>query len=275
MTAATKAERLVGAKGRVEVLTSARRWLLERVSVLLFIAAWELLPRAGGLLETFIAPPSVVATVLWETLSTGELVEHVQVSLLRALTGFAIATVVALPLGFLLGGGARGFERASGPLLAFLAQVNPFTLVPIFVLFFGIGELSKSVMVFWVCLWPLIIHTVTGVKEVDPLLVRAARTMGCGPARMFFKVILPAAAPGIFAGLRSAAATSFFILVAAEMIGASAGLGWLVWNAQVNFQMPRLFAATVAIALLGLGLNALLELVERRLLGWKVAWNTH
>lgn len=256
---------------RVKASDRLGRWVLGRAAILAFLVAWELVPRAGGLLETFIAPPSTVVQVLWEMLGTGELLEHVGVSALRALLGFAAASLVALPLGFMLGH-HRAFERAASTLVSFCGQMNPFSLFPIFILFLGIGELSKTMMVFWVCLWPLLLHTLTGVKEIDPLLVRAARAMGCGPVRLFFKVILPAAAPGIFAGLRSAAGTAFFILVAAEMIGASAGLGWLVWNAQINFQMPRLFAATVLIAGLGLCLHGLLAIAERRLVGWKVAW---
>jgi NitT/TauT family transport system permease protein len=251
----------------------AGRWLLAHASVFLFLAGWELLPRAGGLLRTFIAPPSVVARVLWDILRSGELAQHAGVSAFRALSGFGLAAVLALPLGFLLGGRFHAFERVVSPVLSFLGQVNPFSLFPLFMLLFGIGELSKSALVFWVCLWPLLFHTTTAVKQLDPLLVRAGRTLGCGPLRLFFRVIVPAASPGIFAGLRASASTAFFMLVAAEMIGATSGLGWLVWNSEINFQIARLFTATVVISVLGLGLNALLGVLERRLVGWKGAWS--
>lgn len=249
------------------------RWLLARSSILLFLLLWELLPHLGGLLGTFIAPPSVVLKVLWTILRSGELFEHAGISIFRALAGFAAAGVVAVPLGFLLGGRFRAFERIASPVLSFLGQVNPFSLFPLFMLLFGISELSKTALVFWTCLWPLLFHTTTGVKQIDPLLVRAGRTLGAGPLRLFLRVIVPAASPGIFAGLRIAAGTAFFMLVAAEMIGATAGLGWLVWNSEINFQIPRLFTATVVIAVLGLGLNALLGVVERRWVGWRGAWS--
>jgi NitT/TauT family transport system permease protein len=247
---------------------SLSRWI-DRSSILLFFIVWELAPKAGGLLETFIAPPSVVVITLWELLITGELCGHVAVSLGRATAGFGVASLVAIPLGFLLGGNFRRFERIVNPVLGFLGQVNPFSLFPLFILIFGISELSKGAMIFWVCIWPILLNTVTGVKGIDPLLVKSARSMGTSLPTLFFKVILPAASPGIFTGLKMGSGTAFFMLIAAEMIGASRGLGWLVWNAQINFQIPKLFAATVVISLLGLILNSLLVLLERHLLGWR------
>lgn len=247
---------------------SASRWL-DKVSILLFLAAWELAPRLGGLFETFIAPPTVVAQTLAEFANNGELTGHILVSLGRASAGFVAAALVAVPLGFLLGSGFRTFERLVNPVLRFLGELNPFSLFPLFILFFGIGEISKGAMIFWVCLWPILFRTITGVKGIDPLLVKSARSMGTGIVTLFLRVILPAAAPSIFSGLKMGSGTAFFMLIAAEMIGASRGLGWLVWNAQVNFQIPRLFAATVVIALLGLTLDLLFSFVERRVLGWR------
>lgn len=242
---------------------------LDRTSILLFFAVWELVPRAGGLLETFIAPPSVVVKTLYEMLVSGQLHGHVGVSLTRAVTGFAVATVVAIPLGFLLGGSFKTVERLVNPVIRFLGQVNPFSLFPLFISLFGIGELSKGAMIFWVCIWPILFNTITGVKEIDPLLVKSARSMGTNLGSLFFRVTLPAASPGIFTGLKMGAGTAFFMLIAAEMIGASRGLGWLVWNSQINFLIPQLFAATVVISVLGLLLNHLLVVLERRLLGWR------
>jgi len=253
---------------------SRSSWL-DRSSILLFFAVWELAPRAGGLLETFLAPPSAVLKTLWVLLQNGELYGHVTVSLGRASAGFAVAALIAIPLGFLLGGNFKSFERVVNPVLRFLGQVNPFSLFPLFVMLFGISEISKVAMIFWVCIWPILFNTITGVKGIDPLLVRSARSMGIRTPTLFFKVILPAASPGIFTGLKMGSGTAFFMLIAAEMIGASRGLGWLVWNAQINFQIPQLFAATVVISVLGLILNSLLELLERHLLGWRVAANNN
>lgn len=242
---------------------------LDKLSILLFVALWELAPRAGGIVETFIAPPSVVARTMAELFREGELLGHVAVSLFRAGSGFVAAALVAVPLGFFLGGGFRTFDRLVSPVLRFLGQVNPFSLFPLFIILFGIGELSKGAMIFWVSLWPILFNTISGVKQIDPLLVKSARSMGTRLVTLFFRVILPAASPGIFHGLKMGSGTAFFMLIAAEMIGASRGLGWLVWNAQTNFQMANLFAATVLISLLGLSINLLFGLLEERLTGWK------
>ncbi|HEY6007875.1 MAG TPA: ABC transporter permease [Geobacteraceae bacterium] len=249
------------------ILSPARH--LDKLSILLFFAFWQLLPKLGGIVETFIAPPTVVARTLVQMFREDELIHHVAVSLFRSTSGFATAAAVAIPLGFLLGGSFRTFERLVNPVLRFLGQVNPFSLFPLFILIFGIGELSKGAMIFWVCLWPILFNTINGVKTIDPLLIRSARSMGTGVVTLFFKVILPAASPGIFHGLKMGCGTAFFMLIASEMIGASAGLGWLVWNAQINFQMPQLFAATVLISALGLSLNLSFAALESRLVGWK------
>ncbi|OPY70400.1 MAG: putative aliphatic sulfonates transport permease protein SsuC [Syntrophorhabdaceae bacterium PtaU1.Bin034] len=242
---------------------------VNKLSILLFLIVWQVVPMAGGIVETFVAPPTLVAKALFELYQSGEIVGHVAVSLFRAAAGFAVAAAMGIPLGFLLSGAFVTLERLINPVIRFLGQVNPFSLFPLFIILFGIGELSKGAMIFWVSLWPILFHTISGVKEVDPVLIKSARSMGTGIWPLFFRVILPASSPGIFHGLKMGSGTAFFMLIAAEMIGASRGLGWLVWNAQINFQMPQLFAATVLISLLGLSLNFIFGALEERFTGWK------
>ena len=245
--------------------------LLDPLPILLFLAIWELAPRLGGLLRIFISPPSEVVSVLAKMIWNHELFPHLGISLTRAFSGLIAAFLVGVPLGFLLGGPFRSFQRVVRPVLSFLGNVNPFALFPLFVVLFGIGEVSKGVMVFWVCIWPVLFHVTAGVEGIDPLLIKVSRTLGCRPLRLFRQVIVPAASPSIFHGVKMAAGSALFMLVAAEMIGASRGLGWLVWNAQLNFFIPKLFAATVTISVLGLALNALLGWVERRFFHWQQA----
>lgn len=239
------------------------------ISILMFIALWELAPRAGWVPQTFIAPPSVVLTTLWELLLSGILFQHSEVSLFRAIGGFIAAAVIGIPLGFLLGGWFKLFERIISPILYLLHAVNPFSLFPVFILLFGIGEVSKVAIIFWVCLWPILLNTITGVKNVDTLLIKSARSMGVRGLELFLKVILPAASSNIFHGLKSSCSAAFFIIIAAEMIGASSGLGWLVYHSQTNYQIPKLFATTVTISALGLSLNYLFGRLERKLINWK------
>ncbi len=243
--------------------------IFDNLSIIAFLIIWEVAPRIGLVPQTFISPPTIVLNTLWDLVAEGILIIHIKASLLRALFGFVLAAVIGIPLGFFLGGWFRLFERIVTPVMRLLAEVNPFSLFPVFILLFGIGEVSKVSMIFWVCLWPILLNTITGVKNVDELLVKSARSMGVTAGNMFFKVVLPAASPGIFHGLKTSCNTAFFMLIAAEMIGASSGLGWLVFNAQNNYQIPKLFATTVTISVLGLSLNYLFTQLEQKILIWK------
>lgn len=243
--------------------------LYHGISLIIFVLIWELAPRLGLVPETFIAPPTTAIKTLAELLLSGVLVKHIEASLFRAIFGFIAAAIIGIPLGFFLGGWFKLFERILNPVLNLLHAVNPFSLFPVFILLFGIGEISKVAIIFWVCLWPVLLNTITGVKNVDALLLKSARSMGVKGAQLFFKVVLPAASVGIFHGLKTSCGTAFFILIAAEMIGASTGLGWLVFNAQTNYQIPKLFATTVVISVLGLTLNYLFARLERKVINWK------
>jgi NitT/TauT family transport system permease protein len=243
--------------------------LAGNLSIIVFLLIWESASRLDWVPRTFISPPSEVLRTLWDLLITGVLFKHIRVSFVRSSAGFLLAAVIAVPLGFLLGGWFRLFERIVTPVLRLFTEINPFSLFPVFILLFGIGEISKIAMLFWVCLWPILLNTITGIKNVDSLLVKSARSMGVTGLTLFFKVILPAASPNIFHGLRTSCSVAFFMLIAAEMIGASSGLGWLVFNAQNNYQISKLFATTVTISVLGLTLNYLFGEVENRFLIWK------
>ncbi|MDR3349909.1 MAG: ABC transporter permease [Acidaminococcales bacterium] len=247
------------------------RTLRDNASIWLFFILWEAGTRSGLLDRNFITPPTVILKTILQLFQDGVMLEHIAYSLWRAANGFLAAVVVGVPLGMALGGWFKLFERILKPVLNFLHAVNPFSLHPVFILLFGIGELSKAAMIFWVCVWPVLLNTITGVQGVDPLYIKAARSMGVSKLSMFCRVLLPGALPGIFHGIKSSAGAAFFLLVAAEMIGASSGLGWLVWNAQTNYQISNLYAATVCIAILGLSLNYLFSLIERRVIAWKPA----
>ena len=245
------------------------KFFRKSIALIVFFIFWEIAPRVGIADPQFIPTVSKILITIWQLAATGELFIHIIVSLERAMAGFALAAALAIPLGFLLGGWFKTFEEILDPFLQVMGQVNPFSLFPVFILLFGIGEVAKIAIIFWVCIWPILSNTISGVKSIDPLLVKSARSMGASKKVLFWKVVLPGAAPAIFTGIRMGAGISFFMLIAAEMIGASAGLGWLVLNSEVNYQIPKLFAATVTIALLGILITNLLGLIEKKLITWK------
>jgi NitT/TauT family transport system permease protein len=236
--------------------------------VLVLLALWEVIPRLGLADPAFLPPFSDVIDAGWRLAQSGELYDDVGASLLRALTGFLISVVLIVPLGLAVGWYAR-----LGDLLNQFIEVcrntAPLALLPVFILLLGIGEFSKITMVVYSCAWPLLLNTIAGVKQVDPLLIKSARTMGASPQQLFLKVILPAALPTIFVGIRLASASAMLVLVASEMVGAKAGLGYLIIYSQYSFLIPQMYFGILGITVIGLTFNAVLEAMESRLMRWK------
>ncbi len=256
-------------KGLIKKLVPVSDYLLANLPVLLFFLAWEILPRYGILDKAIIPPFSSVVIKLYMLAREGELFRHMAISLQRSAIGLLLATAVGIPVGFLLGGMCRTLEDLLLPLFKLLEKINPFALFPVFILVFGIGEFSKVSMIFWVCQWPIIFNTIMGTKGLDPLLLKTGRSMGASARILFFKVILPAAVPGIFNGLKIGAQLAFIMVISAEMLGSSSGMGWLARNAQETYKITQLFGATMLIAIIGLIINIIFRFIEKRLLVWR------
>ena len=250
------------------------KWLERLTCLLLFFAIWEFLPRTGIVSSAFLSPPSAVLAAIAQLIETGQLNKHIFASLQRSLAGLSLAVLAGVSLGLLMGV-VRRFEAFVDPLLQLFRQVSALALFPVFLLFFGIGEASKIAIIFWAAFWPVLLNTISGVKQVEKLLIHSALSMGATRGFIFFKVILPAAAPSIFTGIRLAGAYSITALVAAEMIGSHAGLGFLTLNSQEIFQIPSMYAGIVLLALLGLALNYVLALLEKRLTRWRSGLEFH
>jgi len=246
------------------VTRALSRWVL----VAVFFAVWEVAPRTGVVDRTFLPPLSEVLVDGWRLIGNGQLLAHVEASLSRALSGLLVAIVIGIPLGLTIGWYARLAEIVT-PLLELFRNTAPLALLPVFILLLGIGEASKAALVVYSCLWPILLNTISGVHGVDPLLIKAARGMGLSPVRLFFKVILPAAVPTIFVGVRLAGAFSLVVLIAAEMIGAKSGLGYLIIYSQYNFQLQDMYVGILTITVIGLGFNRGLMALERHFTSWK------
>ncbi|MEU1680447.1 ABC transporter permease [Micromonospora zamorensis] len=254
------AGRLLGLGGKV---------LHRTVAIAALAATWEGAPRLGLVDRVFLPPLSEVLVAWWELLRSGQLAEHVGASLTRSLAGLGLAVLTAIPLGLLIGW-YRPLAELLSPLLEVFRNTAALALLPVFVLILGLGETSKIALVLYACSWPILLNTIAGVKGVDPLLIRSARSMGLNHLRLFQKVILPAAVPTIFTGVRLAGAYSILVLVAAEMVGAKAGLGYLINYAQYNFAIADMYSGIITISAIGLVVNQLLVALERRFSTWRV-----
>ncbi|GAB5898523.1 ABC transporter permease [Mycolicibacterium mageritense] len=249
---------------------TAVAWRLVRATsvIVAFLALWEVAPRVGLVDKVFLPPFSEVVEAWFALAADGQLWEHVSASLSRALAGLLVAIAVSIPLGVAIAW-YRPVAEFLNPLLELFRNTAALALLPVFVLILGIGETSKVALVIYASSFPILLNTISGVRTVDPLLVKSARSLGLSPIRLFQKVILPAAVPTIFTGLRMAAASSILVLIAAEMVGAKAGLGYLITASQLNFQIPNMYAGIVTIALVGVAFNGVLVAIEGRLSGWR------
>lgn len=253
--------------GKARVTGALAGVVKSSVAISVFLLVWELVPRAGLVDDIFLPPFSRVASTWWALAAGGELWANLGASLGRALGGFLIALGGAVPLGLLIGW-YRLADEVLTPLLEVFRNTAALALLPVFVLLLGLGETAKVSLIAFACLWPILLNTISGVRTVDHLLLKSARSLGFGSAQVLTKIVLPASVPTVFTGIRLAAANSILVLVAAEMVGAKAGLGYLINAAQYNFEVPKMYAGIVTISLLGLGFNQVLTVLERRLSRW-------
>jgi len=235
--------------------------------VIAFLAAWQISSTQGWINPAVFPRLDIIVAALWKGIVGGALIDDIAISLQRSGIAFAAAVAIGIPLGLFMGQVAA-VERALDPLLQFFRQTSALALYPVFILMLGLGEASKVFVIFWATLFPILLSTIGGVKEVDRKLIEMARTYGAGPIAIFRRVVLPASVPAIFVGLRLSATTALLLLIAAEMIGANKGVGFQVMNAQYNFQIPLMYASILLLALLGLAANAGLVLLQRKLCRW-------
>jgi ABC-type nitrate/sulfonate/bicarbonate transport system permease component len=252
--------------------------LLRCASIVIFFALWAAFSFANARYLKFFNPvlmpsPLDVLRTGIDLVESGELQRDILASLSRVLQGFAIAAVAGVALGMAVGR-SRLLEALVDPMLELLRPIPPLAFLPMMVLWFGIGEASKISFIAYAAFFPIFTTTLEGIKYVDPLLLRAAASLGASRRDLFRYVVLPAATPSIITGLRLGFGLSFFVIVAAEFIAADRGLGYLINDARTFFLVSQMLLGAAVIGLIGFGFNRLLRLLEARLLRWrKTAWN--
>lgn len=260
--------RLTERKINIKLVKNIQLFLKRIVLIALLLSLWEIAPRLGWADPSFFPSLSVVIGAWLKLLYSGQLINHISASLIRAFSGFGIAILIGIPVGLGIGW-YKGFADVINPLIETFRNIPALALLPLFILFLGIGETSKITIVVYACSWSIILNTIAGVRNVDPLLLRSAQSMGVNGFTLFRKVILPAAVPTIFTGIRLAGASSILVLVAAEMIGAKAGLGYLIQYAQFSFEIPNMYAGIITLAPIGLLVSKGLLSLEARFSAWK------
>jgi NitT/TauT family transport system permease protein len=239
------------------------------LAVVLFFALWEAASRLNLFVNPLFLPPfTKIVGIFWNIVVGGGLWKHFLISMQRALLGFAAGFIFAIPLGLAIGW-FRRLERFLDPLLQIFRNTPTLALLPVFIMLFGIGETSKVIVIFWGSFWGLLLNAVSGVQNVDPQLIRASRSMGTSSIRLFGTVILPASLPSIFTGLRISATASVLLVIAAEMVGASKGLGYQLNFYRANYKFAEMYAYIFVMSIIGVTVNGVLSRVEKNSFRWR------
>ena len=261
--------------GHASATRSARwhDWVYPIAVIGALLAAWEAGAQLGWLRPVQFPPPSKLARTLHQLVQEGypegiTLSTHLAVTVQRILLGYFGALVLAVPLGLAIGW-VRVLDRLTEPVVAFCRSVATLSLLPIAIVWFGTGELSKVFLIGYGCFWVMLSNVIAAVKLVDPVLIRAARTMDTRAFDLFTRVALPAALPRMFAGARVALGVGFMVIVGAEMIGTIRGLGALIMEARTFYRSDITMVGMFVIGALGFLIAFGLRRLEVRLLPWQ------
>ena len=248
-------------------VTQLRGVAIRSASILALLLAWELSARLNLTTQFHLPALSLVLQRLWTTALSGDLGLAAAQTLLRALSGFCLAAATGVLLGILTVRN-RIIRWFFDPIVSLGLPLPKIAFLPLFVLWFGVYEQSKILMIAFSAVFPVIVSTAAGTENVDKHLIWSARSLGTTEREVFWQVILPAASPQIFTGLQIALPTSLIVTVVCEMALGGYGLGATIIGSMKMMDSTGSFAGIVAIALLGYGLIQILELVRRHLLGW-------
>jgi sulfonate transport system permease protein len=251
-------------------LDVARGWLgplAPWLAPLILVVCWQLAASCGGLPPYVLPAPTAVAATAWKLIRNGTLLPDLGISLLRAASGFAIGGTIGFTLGVAVGF-SRKAEIALDRSLQMIRAIPFLALLPLVIVWLGIGEAAKIFLVALGVMFPIYINTVLGIRQVDPKLIELGRVTGLPTWQMIRRIVFPGALPSILTGVRYALATAWLALVVAETIAASSGIGFMAMDAREFLRTDVIVLAIVIYAGIGVLADLIARLLERRLLAW-------
>lgn len=246
----------------------ARRTLISVVSVLAFFVAWQMAPETGLVNGTWTSQPSRVAVAFVEVVLTDNFAYHAQVSLTEFFLGFGLALAVAMPLGVLLGVSRTARHLLDPPLMA-LYIAPTLVLLPIMIIWLGIGMASKIAVVFLGAIFPIIVNTMAGMREADQRLVRMAQSFGASRGDVFLRVLVPGALPSILIGIRLAVGRGVLGVVVGELYVSQAGIGYQLVTYGASMRIDRLLVYALVVSVFGYALTSFVRMLETRVRRWR------
>ena len=279
MQNASSAGRKLTNEGRVEVgkrqkkRNSFQLAMLSVIGILGFLLLWQAAVLAGVLPSRYVPAPTEVialfATKLVDPNPDGTVLGvHIMASLQVALTGFLLAIVIGIPLGLFMGW-FRGFDKFMRPIFEILRPIPPVSWIPLTIIWMGIGLQAKAFIVFFSAFVPCVINAYTGIKQSSPVLINVAKTCGATNFTVFRKIGIPSAMTMTFAGIRVALGNAWATLVAAEMLAANAGLGYMILQGRQFARADIIILGIVVIGVIGVIFTSVLGLLEKKVLRWK------
>lgn len=247
------------------------RWV-GALSMLGFVLLWTVVSASGLVREEALPSPLKLFGSFREMLADGyggsPMWKHVGMSVMRAISGFVAAVVLGVPFGILIGRHEL-LGAAVAPIIGFLRPIPPIAFLTLFVFYFGIGEASKIGLIFMAAFWYVVLNCADGVRAVPQLLIRAGENIGLSRRQLFTHVIVPASMPAIMTALRAASAISWTLVVASELLGAQAGLGFIILDSAQYFNIPATFIGIILIGVIGLLWELALSALQRHVLHWQ------
>lgn len=255
---------LFSARRRVPVYT-----IISLISVVAFLSIWEYAGAAGWVKPVFLPRPTVVFAEGLRLFRNGVILADVLASTRRVLVGFGLATAVAIPLGILMGT-SPVVKAVFDPIISIIRPLPALSWIPLSMLWLGLGEAQKYGIVFMGAFAAAVVYVMEATRRVDPILIRAAQNLGASRYRVMKEVILPAALPSVLSGMKVVLGVAWTCIISAEMVGASTGLGFLIWNAKDWNNTPQVLLGMVGISLTVLVIDVAFRWVERRLVPWEL-----
>lgn len=237
--------------------------LLSLASVIIALLLWQFV--ISPMFKTYFLPaPSAILNGAVELLfKKGTLLQYCFVSLRRILIGWIMGSAVAIPIGLLIGS-SRVIKAAVDPYIHFLSFIPAIALITVFMIWFGVGETSKILLIMYATGFAVMINTATGVVAIEEEKIYAAKSLGANRLQLFFHVTVPATVPYIYLGMRLAMRSSFLVIIATEMLAASSGLGYLIWNSRLFFKTEWMYVGIITLGILGFATDRF----------WRLAGNT-
>ena len=249
------------------VVNTIPNWVWLLISLVLAFILWQLLSVIPKTSIVFSSPKQIVLAFIKEE-KLGTIWTNIGISLFRVLAGFIIGFIVAIPVAFLMGW-YKIFRNLVEPWIQFIRNIPPIAYIPLIIAGVGVDERAKVTVIFIATFLVMVISIYQGVRNVDETLIKAAKILGANNRVIFLKVVVPASTPFILVGVRLGLAAALTTLVAAEMTGASSGLGMMVWSAGQYYDMPVVLLGIVIIGIIGLVFEKFVKFLERRLTGWQ------